>query len=83
MRKSRWCQGYKVEVPNVPTQFDTLAANLGAVTLDQQIDSGKLRVWVLGHYRSHYVPENLLKAMKLDPGTEFEMGAGTLGAGRR
>ncbi len=58
--------GVNVAVPHGPTEFEQEVRRLG-LKPDQYATSAELREWCLCNMRSHYVPEELLKAWRYKP----------------
>ena len=65
----RWSQGKELEVPNVPSAFERMLKRLGLkLENDCQtlVANPRVEAWVRGHYRTKFVPEGLLKLLRLD-----------------
>jgi hypothetical protein len=61
---SRWSEGLAPEVTNTPSEFEQVTACL-RLQPNQYTDSAELRHWVEKNWRQKFVPESLLKAMRL------------------
>jgi len=61
---SRWAEGRAPEVGNTPSEFEQVTARL-SLKPDQYTESAALRQWVEKNWRQKFVPESLLKAMRL------------------
>ena len=61
---SRWSEGRAPDVSNTPSEFEQVAARL-RLRPHQYKDSAELREWVEMNWRQKFVPESLLKAMRL------------------
>jgi hypothetical protein len=61
---SRWSEGLAPEVTNTPSEFEQVTARL-RLQPHQYTESVPLRQWVEKDWRQKFVPESLLKAMRL------------------
>ena len=61
---SGWAEGRAPEVENTPSEFEQVTARL-RLRPDQYTGSAELRAWVESNWRQKFVPESLLKAMRL------------------
>ncbi len=61
-----WSSGVAVAVPHRPTAFEQEVRRL-RLKPEQYAASAELREWCLCNMRSHYVPEELLKAWRYKP----------------
>jgi hypothetical protein len=61
-----WSTGIAAPAPKAPSAFEREVERL-RLKPEQYASSAKLRQWCLSNMRSHYVPEELLKAWDSAP----------------
>ncbi len=61
-----WSTGFAAPASKLPSAFEREVARL-RLKPEQYAGSAKLRQWCLSNMRSHYVPEELLKAWHSAP----------------
>jgi hypothetical protein len=60
----RWSDGWAPEIKATPSEFEQVTTRL-RLQPHQYTDSAELRRWVEKNWRQKFVPESLLKAMRL------------------